>query len=100
VPLGGMRRRSQYVAIAATMMVIALWHDISFALVVFGLYHTAGIIGARLLNQVRPAATDPSVLLKTGKAFLLFMFVVASLPMLVLRFGDLGGFYKALIGVH
>jgi alginate O-acetyltransferase complex protein AlgI len=100
VPLGGMRRRSQYVAIAATMMVIALWHDISFALVVFGLYHTAGIIGARLLNQVRPAATDPSVLLKTGKAFLLFMFVVASLPMLVLEFGDLGGFYKALIGVH
>jgi D-alanyl-lipoteichoic acid acyltransferase DltB (MBOAT superfamily) len=100
VPLGGMRQRSQYVAIAATMMVIALWHDISLALVLFGLYHTAGIIGARLLNQVRPAATDPSTLLKTGKAFLLFMFVVASLPMLVLKFDELGRFYEALIGIR
>ena len=29
VPMGGMRARTQYVAIAATMMVIALWHDLS-----------------------------------------------------------------------
>jgi hypothetical protein len=70
------------------------------ALVLFGLYHTAGIIGARLLNQVRPAATHPSTLLKTGKAFLLFMFVVASLPMLVLKFDELGRFYEALIGIR
>ena len=80
MPLGGMRQRSQYVAIVATMMVIALWHDISLPLVVFGIYHTCGLIGARILNQRRPAATEPSALLTTGKAILLFVFVAFSLP--------------------
>lgn len=99
VPLGGMRRRSQYLAIFATMMVIALWHDISWPLVVFGLYHAAALMGNRRLTQVRPAATDPSVLLKTGKAVLLFMFVAVSLPLLTLRFGEIGHFYGALVGI-
>src|SRR6476661_1310601 len=92
VPLGGFRQRSQYFAIAATMMVIALWHDISVPLVLFGIYHTCGLIGARLLNQVRPAATEPSVLLQTGKAMLLFAFVTLSLPLLTLRLGEIGSF--------
>lgn len=42
VPMGGMRARTQYVAIAATMMVIALWHDVSVPLVIFGVYHSVG----------------------------------------------------------
>ena len=33
VPMGGMRARTQYPAIVATMMVIALWHDLSIPLV-------------------------------------------------------------------
>jgi D-alanyl-lipoteichoic acid acyltransferase DltB (MBOAT superfamily) len=100
IPLGGMRRRSQYFAIAATMMVIALWHDISLSLVLFGLYHSCGLIGARVLNQVRPASSAPSVLLSTGKAVLLFTFVALSLPMLTLKVGDLTGFYAALLGMR
>jgi D-alanyl-lipoteichoic acid acyltransferase DltB (MBOAT superfamily) len=99
VPLGGMRKRTQFVAITATMMVIALWHDISLPLVIFGIYHSCALIGDRMLNNVRPAATDPSVLLRTGKALLLFFFVAASLPLLILRFGDLGHFYGALLGI-
>ena len=100
VPLGGMRQRSQYLAVAATMMVIALWHDISLSLVLFGLYHSCGLIGNRLLNRIRPAASEPSVWLSTGKVVLLFVFVVASLPMLVLKFGELGRFYEALVGIR
>ena len=99
VPLGGMRRRSQYVAIAATMMVIALWHDISLPLVIFGIYHTAGLIGARVLNERRPAQADPSWQLKTLKAILLFLYVTASLPLLTLKFHDIGHFYGSLVGM-
>ena len=100
VPMGGMRQRTQYLAIAATMMVIALWHDISLPLVVFGVYHTCGLIGARILNQIRPAAPDPSILLSTGKGLLLFVFVAASLPLLTLKFSELGRFYEALLGIR
>jgi D-alanyl-lipoteichoic acid acyltransferase DltB (MBOAT superfamily) len=98
VPLGGMRERTQFVAIFATMMTIALWHDISIPLVIFGVYHSCGLIGARLLNRRRPAATDPSWQLRTGKALLLFVYVAFSLPLLTLSLGRLGGFYQALLG--
>jgi D-alanyl-lipoteichoic acid acyltransferase DltB (MBOAT superfamily) len=100
VPLGGFRQRSQYLAITATMMVIALWHDISVPLVIFGVYHTCGLIGARLLNRVRPAATQPSLLLQTGKAVLLFAFVAFSLPLLTLRLAEIGQFYSSLVGLR
>jgi len=100
IPLGGMRQRSQYLAIAATMMVIALWHDISLPLVVFGVYHICGLIGCRMLNQIRPAATEPSLLLTTGKGILLFVFVLVSLPLLTLRFAEIGPFYGSLVGIR
>lgn len=98
VPLGGMRQRTQYLAIAATMMVIALWHDITLPLVIFGVYHAAGLIGNRILNERRPAATEPSTALTVGKAVLLFLYVTASLPLLSLKFDQLGHFYGALLG--
>lgn len=99
-PLGGMRQRSQYLAIAATMMVIALWHDISIPLVLFGVYHTSGLIGDRLLTQVRPAAPEPALILRTVKAMLLFVFVTVSLPLLALPLDELGHFYAALAGLR
>jgi len=43
IPLGGMRKRTQYVAIVGTMIVIALWHGLSFGFVLFGLYHSFGL---------------------------------------------------------
>ncbi len=61
VPMGGMRARTQYIAIAATMMVIALWHNISIPLVLFGLYHTAGLIGHRWWVARHPVPEDRSV---------------------------------------
>jgi D-alanyl-lipoteichoic acid acyltransferase DltB (MBOAT superfamily) len=97
-PLGGMRQERQYVAVAATIMVIALWHNISWALVVFGLYHGAGLILARLSNVRRPAQTNPSIPLRVGKNLVMFMFVLLGLPLLILQLEDAPDFYLALVG--
>jgi alginate O-acetyltransferase complex protein AlgI len=99
IPMGGMRSGRQYVAIVATIMVIALWHDVSLALVLFGLYHVAGLVGNRLLVEHRPPTPEPSWILLTGKAVALFLFVAASLPMLALEVGELDNFYLAMIGL-
>ena len=99
VPLGGMRPQHQYRAIFATIMVIALWHDLSLALVAFGLYHAAGLIGHRMLVSHRRPRADPPVWLRVAKMGLLFVFVTFSFPMLVMRSSDLVHFYGRLFGV-
>lgn len=98
-PLGGMRQGRQYVAVSATMMVIALWHSLSWALVVFGLYHAAGLVGARLANKRRPAAEDPTLALRIGKNLAMFLFVMLGLPLLTLDIGTVFDFYSALVGI-
>jgi D-alanyl-lipoteichoic acid acyltransferase DltB (MBOAT superfamily) len=97
VPLGGMRRRHQYRAIFATIMVIALWHDLTLSLVLFGLYHAAGLIGHRALAQRRPPGA-PTIPLRAAKMAMLFVFVALSFPMLLLPVQDLGDFYARLVG--
>jgi D-alanyl-lipoteichoic acid acyltransferase DltB (MBOAT superfamily) len=99
VPLGGMRRQHQYRAIFATIMVIALWHDLTVPLVLFGFYHAAGLIGHRILIQRRAAAPDPTWAVQAAKMGLVFGFVALSFPMLLLRLADLPDFYGRLIGV-
>jgi len=95
-PLGGMRANRQYIAVFATIMVIALWHDISWGLVVFGLYHAAGLVGQRWLASKR----SPSEirLVRWAKVPLLFTFVMLSLPLLALELADALDFYRAMIG--
>lgn len=96
VPLGGMRSRSQYLAIVATIMVIALWHDLTIPLVVFGVYHAIGLVAHRVAATRRP----PTGAGRLGvlKPVALFTFVMLSLPLLVVDLGDVGGFYAALVG--
>ncbi len=97
VPLGGMRSRTQFPALVATMMTIALWHDISIPLVLFGLYHSGGLIAHRLAADRRPARTG--YLLHVGKSAVLFVFFCLSLPLLLLQLNELPRFYLNLIGV-
>lgn len=99
VPLGGMRAEHQYAAIFATIMVIALWHDITWALVLFGCYHAAGLIGHRMLAKRRPAASHQPWYLYFLKMSGLFVFVTLSFPMLILRFDRLADFYSHLFGI-
>jgi D-alanyl-lipoteichoic acid acyltransferase DltB (MBOAT superfamily) len=97
VPLGGMRRRSQYLAIVATIMVIALWHDLTLPLIIFGIYHAIGLVAHRYSVGVRPARPESGI--AALKPVALFTFVMLSLPLLVIDIGDVGGFYAALVGV-
>ncbi len=99
IPLGGMRSRRQYLAITATMMVIALWHNISWSLFMFGLCHALVLVGARLLNGHRPAQKRPSLPLRVGKNLSMYTFVVLALPLLMIDIAEVPDFYLALLGV-
>jgi alginate O-acetyltransferase complex protein AlgI len=97
VPMGGMRARTQYVAIAATMMVIALWHDLSIPLVVFGIYHTAGLVIHRWWAARHPAPAERSLLRRVGAWAPFYLFYLLSLPLLMLDLSSLPDFYARLL---
>jgi alginate O-acetyltransferase complex protein AlgI len=97
VPMGGMRARTQYVAIFATMMVIALWHDLSIPLVIFGLYHSAGLILHRWWVGRHPVAADRGVARRVGAWLLFFGFYLISLPLLMVDLSTLPDFYARLV---
>jgi D-alanyl-lipoteichoic acid acyltransferase DltB (MBOAT superfamily) len=99
VPLGGMRRERQYVALVATMMVVALWHDLTIPLVLFGAYHSAGLVGHRLLRARRGAPSDEAVAVRLAKIGSLFVYVALSFPLLLLQLDDLDDFYGRLFGI-
>ena len=98
VPLGGYRPRTQYVALFATIMVIALWHDISIAMVLFGCYHGFALIVHRFLQGRRADAPEPGPLGAWGRIVATNLFVMLSFPLLVLPIGAALRFYAALIG--
>lgn len=97
VPMGGMRARTQYVAIAATMMVIALWHDLSLPLVLFGIYHTAGLVVHRWWVGRHPRPAERSLPRRVGAWALFFVFYLLSLPLLMLDLSSLPDFYARLL---
>jgi len=99
VPLGGMRRQPlrQHLALVATMMVIALWHDISIPLVIFGVYHSAGLVAHRIMSSRRPATNNR--LIGSLKTVLLFVFYYAfSIPLVSLDANQVLPFYAKLVG--
>ncbi|WP_067440416.1 MBOAT family O-acyltransferase [Nocardioides jensenii] len=96
VPMGGMRARTQYVAIAATMMVIALWHDVSVPLVIFGVYHSVGLIAHRRWVASRPVSADRSLARRVGANVVFFGYFLLSLPLLSLELATLPDFYGRL----
>lgn len=97
VPMGGMRARTQYVAIAATMMVIALWHDISIPLVIFGAYHSAGLIAHRWWVARHPRRPTRHWVRRAGANVAFFGFFLLSLPLLTLDLSTLPDFYERLL---
>lgn len=101
VPMGGMRANSQYVAIVATMMVIALWHNVTWPLLIFGIYHGAIMVGHRWLQQrPRPLfqTSFPEVFARPAKIFAVFFYVALSIPLLSLPDNEVLSFYKLLLG--
>jgi alginate O-acetyltransferase complex protein AlgI len=100
MPAGGYRKQRQYVAVLATMLVIALWHDVSLPLLIFGLYHGAGLALLRFL-QTKDLTVQKT--LGTGRGARLvavlgtYIFVALSFPLLVLPGGQLVAFYRQLL---
>lgn len=99
VPFGGMRQNTQYRAIFLTIMSIALWHDISIPLVVFGLYHAAGLMGHRYVSSKRPAKQAQSFLARLPKMAAVVGFFGLSLPLMVINTNQIVPVYSALVGV-
>jgi len=106
IPLGGFRKKTQYIAIFCTIMTIALWHDLSISLILFGCYHAAGLIFVRVWQDRvsasgKAAATGQSagvasVLGDIASRVATFVFVVLSFPMLILPRTELAEFYSSL----
>ncbi|MEO8888175.1 MAG: MBOAT family O-acyltransferase [Jatrophihabitantaceae bacterium] len=99
VPFGGMREHTQYRAIFLTIMAIALWHDISIPLVIFGLYHAAGLMGHRYVKSKRPPRASEPFLRRLPKMALLVGFFGLSLPLVAISTSQIVPVYSALVGV-
>jgi len=102
VPMGGFRKKTQYLAIFATIMTIAMWHELSLALVVFGCYHASGLIAHRYWDNRRKANkqkpwTGP--LGVAGKTVACFICIMLGYPLLMLPLGQIVPFYGALLGL-
>jgi len=100
VPLGGYRKKTQYIAISATIMVIALWHDLTLGMVLFGIYHGVGLIVNRYVTD-RAGKIEMSnrPLGRLAKVFATYIFVALSFPLLVMSLDRALPFYRALFGV-
>lgn len=99
IPLGGYRVKTQYLATLCTIMVIALWHDLTLNMFIFGLYHGAGLILHRLFSQHFAGRGEANgVLIKSAKIAFTHLFVVLSFPLLVLPLERAAEFYWTLWG--
>ena len=100
IPLGGYRRKTQMLAIMATISVIALWHDISWGMVIFALYHGAGLIIHRLYAERQKNKPPPqnNIFINWSKVLGTYLFVLMSFPLLVLPLEKAGIFYLSLAG--
>jgi len=102
IPAGGFRQRTQYLALIATMMVIAMWHDFSIPMFIFGCYHSIGLCANRFWEKhnKRPrqkVEKDPILFFKILGTYL---FVMISFPLIVVPLPVLGSFYLSLIGLR
>ena len=67
--------------------------------IVFGLYHTAGLISHRMLAMRRPPSPDEGLRLKVPKAAAMFTFFAFSLPLMVITANKIIPVYSALLGM-
>ncbi len=93
----GRRAERQYAATTVTMILIGLWHSITWASFVFGLYHAASLVGHRLVERRRSASTVP--VWRFAKPVIVFVWFGLSLPLLQLDLGGALDFYAALAGL-
>ena len=99
IPLGGYRKKTQYIATLGTIFVIALWHDISWGMVLFALYHGIGLIIHRYHSDKRGKVTEAHSIINWGKILGTYLFVALSFPLLVMPLEKAAAFYLSLVGL-
>ncbi len=100
VPLGGYRKKTQYLALFATILVIALWHDLSLGMIIFATYHGAGLIIHRYFSDRKAKDTKADNFITLwSKILATYLFVVLSFPLLVMPLEKAGQFYLSLVGL-
>lgn len=101
IPLGGYRKNKQYIAMFVTMMVIALWHDLTFSFILFGCYHGAGLIVYRALSDVEFLNhLKPTMVIDVVKISFTYLYVAISFPLIVLNLDTAWSFYLSLFGFN
>ncbi len=87
VPVAAVTRKP-YIAIAATMITIGIWHELSIRYVLWGLYHSVGIIIYEKWSAFIKDKLPSSILFRRIHAFIgiliTIIFVVASFPVTTL----------------
>ncbi|MEM9469517.1 MAG: MBOAT family O-acyltransferase [Pseudomonadota bacterium] len=99
IPLGGYRKKTQHIAILGTIFVIALWHDISWGMVLFALYHGGGLIVHRYFSDRAEKKESSNLFVNWAKIGSTYLFVLLSFPLLVMPLEKAGGFYLSLVGL-
>jgi alginate O-acetyltransferase complex protein AlgI len=99
VPMGGYRKKTQYVAIFFTIMVIALWHDLTLGMVLFGVYHGLGLVAHRIWVDWRGPGRSSGPVSVVSRILVTYVFVSCSFPLLVLPLDEAVSFYQSLAGV-
>lgn len=97
-PMVGRHPQRQYVATIVLMLLIGLWHSITWASALFGLYHGVSLVLHRVIERRRPPRHTP--LLRVAKSVLVFAWFALSLPLLQLDLQGARDFYAAMIGVR
>jgi D-alanyl-lipoteichoic acid acyltransferase DltB (MBOAT superfamily) len=96
-PLVGRHPGRQPAATMLTMLLIGLWHSVTWASAAFGIYHGVSLVVHRQLQRRRPARQGPA--LRVLKPAAVFAWFALSLPLLQLDLGGAIEFYAALVGL-
>lgn len=96
-PLVGRHPERQPAATMLTMLLIGLWHSVTWASAAFGIYHGISLVLHRQIERRRPARTGPA--LRVLKPVAVVAWFGLSLPLLQLGFRDALDFYAAMVGI-
>jgi|GEM_PF-1472143 len=100
IPLGGMRASRQYIATFGTIMIIALWHGISWNMTIFGLYHAFFLLAHRYIESKRikkKQRLSNTRLTRLVKSIGVFVYVAFSIPLFSLPIDSIISFYLRLL---
>jgi D-alanyl-lipoteichoic acid acyltransferase DltB (MBOAT superfamily) len=95
-PLVGRHPGRQPAATMLTMLLIGLWHSVTWASAAFGIYHGISLVLHRQIERRRPARSGPAM--RVLKPIVVVAWFGLSLPLLQLGLGDALDFYAALVG--